>query len=82
MLSRRKILQECTYKNIEEEHMDTKLEARIKAASVNGRLPCPVAFQIAKDLNLELKEMGEAIDRLGIKVNECQLGLFGKPHKS
>ena len=62
--------------------MDTNLESRIKLSAVNGRLSCPSAFQIAKDLNLELKEVGEAIDQLGIKVNECQLGLFGKPHKA
>jgi len=62
--------------------MEVKLEARIKSSLINGRLPCPAAFLIAKDLNLDLKEVGEAIDKLGIKVNDCQLGLFGKPHKA
>jgi hypothetical protein len=62
--------------------MNTQLESRIKSSLINDRLPCPAAFQIAKDLNLELKDVGEAIDKLGIKVNECQLGLFGKPHKA
>jgi hypothetical protein len=40
--------------------MNPQLEARIKSSPINGRLPCPAAFQIAKDLNLELKEVGEA----------------------
>jgi hypothetical protein len=62
--------------------MDANLESRIKSSLINGRLPCPAAFQIAKDLNLGLKELGEAIDKLGIKISECQLGLFGKPHKA
>ena len=62
--------------------MDAKLETRIKSALINDRLPCPAAFQIAKDLNLDIKEVGEAVDKLGIKVNDCQLGLFGKPHKT
>ncbi len=35
--------------------MNNQLETRIKASLVNGRLPCPAAFVIAKDLNLELK---------------------------
>jgi hypothetical protein len=62
--------------------MDAKLEARIKSSLINGRLPCPSAFLIAKELNLELKEVGEAVDKLGIRVSDCQLGLFGKPHKA
>ncbi len=62
--------------------MNNQLEARIKASLINGRLPCPAAFTIAKDLNLELKEVGKAVDKLGIRVSDCQLGLFGKPHKA
>jgi hypothetical protein len=62
--------------------MDTNLEAKIKSALINDRLPCPAAFQIAKDLNIDIKEVGEAVDKLGIRVNDCQLGLFGKSHKT
>ncbi|MFH0769350.1 MAG: hypothetical protein V1932_07270 [Chloroflexota bacterium] len=62
--------------------MNNQLETRIKLALINGRLPCPAAFTIAKDLNLELKEVGQAVDKLGIRVSDCQLGLFGKPHKA
>ena len=62
--------------------MDINLESRIKSSLINDRLPCPAAFQIAKDLNLDLKEVGEAVDKLGIRVSDCQLGLFGKPHKA
>jgi len=61
--------------------MDAKLEEKIKSSLINGRLPCPAAFLIAKDLNLELKEVGEAVDKLDIRVSDCQLGLFGKPKK-
>lgn len=62
--------------------MNNQLETRIKSSLINGRLPCPAAFLIAKDLNLELKEVGAAVDKLGIRVSDCQLGLFGKPHKA
>ena len=62
--------------------MNNHLEARIKSSLINDRLPCPAAFVIARDLNLELKEVGEAVDKLGIRVSDCQLGLFGKPHKA
>ena len=62
--------------------MNNQLETRIKSALINGRLPCLAAFAIARDLNLELKEVGIAVDKLGIRVSDCQLGLFGKPHKA
>ena len=61
--------------------MNVTLESRIKASLVNGRLPCPAAFQIARELNVSLSEVGEAVENLNIRVSECQLGLFGKPHK-
>ncbi len=61
--------------------MNNQLESKIKSALVNGRLPCPAAFSIAKDLNLDLKEVGDMVDKLNIRVSDCQLGLFGKPHK-
>lgn len=61
--------------------MNNRLESKIKTSLVNGRLPCPAAFQIAKELNVSLSEVGKAVDNLNIRISDCQLGLFGKPHK-
>ncbi len=58
--------------------MNSELEAKIRASLVDGRLPCPVCFQIAQELNVSLKEVGEAVDALKIRVSDCQLGLFSK----
>ena len=62
--------------------MNNQLESKIKSSLVNGRLPCPSAFQIARELNLNMSEIGEAVEKLNIRVSDCQLGLFGKPHKA
>ena len=56
--------------------MDTELEKKITSSLVNDRLPCPIAFKIAKELKVSLQEVGEVTDKLGIKLSNCQLGCF------
>ncbi len=56
--------------------MENTIEQKIKASLVNGKLPCAVAFKIAKELKVPLREVGDAADRLRIKICNCQLGCF------
>ena len=56
--------------------MSAELEEKMKSSLVNGRLPCPVAFQISKELDVSLKEIGETANKLDIKISGCQLGCF------
>ena len=56
--------------------MNAELDKRIQDSLVGGKLPCAVAFQIAKDLKVGVKEIGEACNRKGIKIRSCQLGCF------
>jgi len=42
-----------------------------------GMLPCATAFRIARELGVEPLEVGQTADALGIRLNRCQLGLFG-----
>jgi hypothetical protein len=57
--------------------MDNKaLEDEVKASLVNGKLPCAVAFKIAKKLNVAPKDVGNAANELKIKIASCQLGCF------
>lgn len=56
--------------------MENKLEAKMKAALVNGKLPCPAAFQIAKEMNMTPKQVGEAANKFNIRIASCQLGCF------
>ena len=56
--------------------MSSVLEEKIGEALVDGRLPCPRAFKIAKEAKVAPKEVGEAADTLGIKISQCQLGCF------
>ena len=53
-----------------------ELEREIRAALVDGRLPCLAAWAIADRLGLGRIEIGEACEALQIKVKPCQLGAF------
>ncbi len=52
------------------------LEEELKASSVDGRLPCALAFGISKKLKVSPREIGDMASRLRIKISKCQLGCF------
>lgn len=56
--------------------MEDELETKIKASLVNGKLPCAVAFGIAKELKVSPRDVGDAANRLSVKICNCQLGCF------
>ncbi len=56
--------------------MESKLEAKIIESLVDGKLPCPSAFKLAKELKIAPKDVGDAVDNMGIKICSCQLGCF------
>ena len=52
------------------------LEDEMRASLVNGKLPCAVAFKIARKLKVSPKQVGDAANKLNIKISSCQLGCF------
>ena len=56
--------------------MEDKLEEKIKSSLVDGRLTCAVAFKIAKELKVSPRDVGDAANRLSVKLSGCQLGCF------
>ena len=42
-----------------------------------GKLPCAMAFRVAHDLEVEPLLVGRTADEMGVKLNRCQLGMFG-----
>jgi len=53
-----------------------KIEEVVKNQSSEGNISCSEAFNIAKEYGCSPKEVGEACDRLKIKIVSCQLGCF------
>ncbi|MFC1586226.1 hypothetical protein ACFL5V_11830 [Fibrobacterota bacterium] len=48
------------------------------AVDVEGRkkIPCALAFEIHRQHEIPLKEIGEICNDRGIKISSCQLGCF------
>jgi len=58
-------------------HMNPEeLKAKIRAAAPEHKIPCAAAMNLAKDLGISRKEMGELLNQLRIKIIQCQLGCF------
>lgn len=53
-----------------------KITDALKERSQEGKIPCAVALRTASELGVSPREVGKLLDELGIKVVECQLGLF------
>ncbi|MDK2821669.1 MAG: hypothetical protein PWP31_1634 [Clostridia bacterium] len=54
------------------------VKAEVKEAAKNhdGKLPCIVAQEIAKRLEVPARLVGQAADDLKIKIIKCELGCF------
>jgi hypothetical protein len=58
------------------------LAQAVRAHAPEGEIPCAVAFEISKNEIVSPGEVGFTLDKLGVKVVKCQLGLYGyKPNK-
>jgi hypothetical protein len=54
----------------------SQLEDTLKASLRDGYLPCPVAWEIAKEANVSKVAIGGIADRLDIRITNCQIGFF------
>ncbi|MDA8123983.1 MAG: hypothetical protein M0009_02175 [Deltaproteobacteria bacterium] len=57
--------------------VDEGLAAAVQAKSVGGKLSCPAAEALAAELAVTMAEIGKTADLLEVRINGCQLGLFG-----
>ena len=61
---------------------DPVIKERINKNARQGELACAVAFNIAAELGVSPADVGKTVDLLDLRLNKCQLGLFGyKPDK-
>jgi len=60
---------------------DARIAKAIEARLSGGKLPCPAAFAIAKELEITPQAVGNAADLMNVHLSRCQLGFFGYPAK-
>ncbi len=56
--------------------MGTELENKVTSSLVDGRLPCSVAFDVAREVKVGRRQVGDAANSLKVRVVDCQLGCF------
>ncbi|MGA3118854.1 MAG: hypothetical protein ABSF90_31085 [Syntrophobacteraceae bacterium] len=61
--------------NLPQETLE-RLKAAVNAALKDGYLPCPIGWQIAKDIAVPRIAVGAVVDKLGVRITDCQLGFF------
>ena len=52
------------------------LEKAIQKELVNDRIPCSTAFSLAAKFKIPKMVVSSACEKMGIKINSCQLGAF------
>ncbi|MFH1652101.1 MAG: hypothetical protein ABID87_08405 [Chloroflexota bacterium] len=52
------------------------LAEALRAALEDSRLPCPQAFRISASMSVTPGDVGDAANRLKLKISHCQLGCF------
>lgn len=60
-----------------DEKPDTSIKNEILKRIKNKKIPCAVAFEIAKALKISPENVGKTADLMNFKLTKCQLGLFG-----
>ena len=71
--------------NYAAKHQDRSIPAELKklisSIATENRLSCSQAHQIAAENKFSPKDVGRAADLMEIRLNGCQLGLFGHGHE-
>jgi hypothetical protein len=49
---------------------------RLMEEGVDGSITCAAALRLAEELGIPPRALGEAANKLGIKIDSCQLGCF------
>ncbi len=58
---------------------DERIAAAVRPKARDGRLGCADAERIGAELDVPMAEVGRTLDLLEIRIDRCQLGLFGYP---
>jgi hypothetical protein len=57
--------------------VDERIAAVVRSRLENGRLSCAAACAAAREIDVAPIEIGRTADRLRIRLDRCELGLFG-----
>ncbi|MBU1209030.1 MAG: hypothetical protein KKH04_19255 [Proteobacteria bacterium] len=55
---------------------EEEIAAKLKEAAKDGKISCAVAQKIANENKVPMKQVGDLLNKLKIKIAQCQLGCF------
>lgn len=55
---------------------EDEIAAKLKGAAKEDKITCAMAQKIAMENKVPMKQVGELLNRLKIKIIQCQLGCF------
>jgi len=55
---------------------EDELVAKLKELARDGKITCAVAQKIAIENKISLKQVGDLLNQMKIKIIQCQLGCF------
>jgi len=55
----------------------TQKEKILAHVNEKGKIPCVKALQVARELQVDPKNMLDITDELQVKIGDCELGVFG-----
>lgn len=61
---------------------DETILREVEKRAPDKRLPCRLALRMAEEMGVGPQRIGEAANRLGVKIVACQLGCFGNKSRS
>lgn len=56
----------------------SSLEELINKHTSDGKIDCGMCFKISRQLNINITEVSDKVNEMGIRIAACQLGQFGK----
>jgi len=69
-------------KHLPDKKLDKKIAEAVKLQAIDGKISCASGHKIAGQLDVPPAEVGITVDLLEIRINKCQLGLYGYSPKN
>lgn len=55
---------------------EEEIAAKLKEAAQEGKISCGLAQKISVENKVSMKQVGDLLNKLKIKITQCQLGCF------
>jgi hypothetical protein len=55
---------------------EDEIAAKLKGAAREGKITCAMAHKIAIENKISIKQVGDMLNQMKIKIIQCQLGCF------